>query len=124
MKDEHYIKLVEKLGKEKADRIKQAMVDDNERKRLDGIKEHERLERMVNAMIPKDKLEDCVYYNGHRWRGQHVAMWDAKKAVFLCINFTMGNFYLEELEHFEDVANTRFDGFIPFEKINKIENKF
>ena len=121
MKAEHYIKLVEKLGEEKADKIKLAIEADTERKRLDGIKEHENLERMINAMIPKEKMEDCVYYTGHRWRGQHVAMWDTNKSVFLCINFTMGNFFLEELNHFEDVANTRIDGFIPFERITKIE---
>ena len=119
MKDEHYIKLVNKLGKEKADKIKQAIEADTEQKRLDGIREHERLERMLNAMIPKKDMKDCVYYNGHRWRGQHVAMWDAKKGLFLCINFTMGKFFLEELQHFEDVAETRIDGFIPFIEIEK-----
>ena len=121
MKAEHYIKLVEKLGEEKADKIKLEIEADTERKRLEGIKEHENLQRMINAMIPKEKMEDCVYYTGHRWRGQHVAMWDANKGVFLCINFTMGNFFLEELNHFEDVADTRIDGFIPFERITKIE---
>jgi hypothetical protein len=121
MKEEHYIKLVDKLGKEKADKIKQAIEADTEQKRLDGIKEHERLERMLNAMIPKKDMKDCQYYNGHRWRGKHVAMWDANKGLFLTINFTMGDFFLEELKHFEDVAETRIDGFIPFEEINKIE---
>jgi hypothetical protein len=47
-------------------------------------------------------------------------MWDGEKKVFLTINYTMGNFYVEEIKHFEDVAETRIDGFIPFEKIIKI----
>jgi len=46
-------------------------------------------------------------------------MWDADKKIFLTINFTMGNFFLEELQHFEDVAETRIDGFIPFIEIEK-----
>jgi hypothetical protein len=31
----------------------------------------------------------------------------------------MGNFFIEELQHFEDVAKTRIDGFIPFKEIEK-----
>jgi len=77
------------------------------------------LKKMVNRMIPKKDLKGGIYYNGHRWRGKHVAMWDADKKVFLTINYTMGNFYVEELQHFEDVAETRIDGFIPFKEIEK-----
>lgn len=123
MKPEHYNKLVELIGKEKADNIKENHIKYEEEKKLQGIKEDERLERMIKTMIPKKDMKDCQYYNGHRWRGQHVAMWDAKKGVFLTINFTMGNFFLEELQHFEDVAETRIDGFIPFEEIKKVEVK-
>ena len=119
MKTEHYIKLVEKLGKEKADNIKLAMIKDKEERVRQAELEEAKLKEMVARMIPKKDLKDCTYYNGHRWRGQHVAMWDAKKGVFLCINFTMGNFFLEELNHFEDVINTRIDGFLPFIEIEK-----
>lgn len=119
MKDEHYIFLINKFGKEKADNIKNALLEADKRKIKHHELEAEKLREMVNRMIPKKDLKDGVYYNGHRWRGKHVAMWDADKKIFLTINFTMGNFFLEELQHFEDVAETRIDGFIPFIEIEK-----
>jgi hypothetical protein len=121
MKKEKYARLVELIGKEKADEVRESHAKYEEEKKAQGIKEHKRLERMVNAMIPKKDLIGGEYYNGHRWRGKHVAMWDAEKKMFLTINYTMGGFYVEELNHFEDVAETRIDGFIPFEIINKFE---
>lgn len=121
MKKEKYARLVELIGKEKADEVRESHAKYEEEKKAQGIKEHKRLERMVNAMIPKKDLIGGQYYNGHRWRGKHVAMWDAEKKMFLTINYTMGGFYVEELNHFEDVAETRIDGFIPFEIINKFE---
>ena len=121
MKAEHYEKLVDLIGEEKANEVRENLKKHEEEKRLQGIKEHERLERMVNAMIPKKDMVGGEYYNGHRWRGKHVAMWDGEKGVFLTINFTMGRFFVEELNHFEDVADTRIDGFIPFEVIKNIE---
>ena len=123
MKTEHYNKLVELIGKEKADAVKENHIKYEEEKKLEQKREADKLKAMVDRMIPKNDMKDCQYYNGHRWRGQHVAMWDAKKGVFLTINFTMGNFFLEELQHFEDVAETRIDGFIPFEEIKKLEVK-
>ena len=119
MKDEHYIILINKFGKEKADNIKNALLEADKRKIKHHELEAEKLREMVNRMIPTKDLKDGVYYNGHRWRGKHVAMWDADKKVFLTINFTMRNFFLEELQHFEDVAETRIDGFIPFFEIEK-----
>ena len=119
MKKEKYARLVELIGKEKADEVRESYIKYEEEKKLQGIKEHERLERMLNTMIPKKDLIGGEYYNGHRWRGKHVAMWDAEKKLFLTINYTMGNFYVEELQHFEDVAETRIDGFIPFKEIEK-----
>lgn len=121
MKKGQYARLVELIGVEKANEVRENFKKHEEEKKLQGIKEHERLERMVNAMIPKKDMVGGEYYNGHRWRGKHVAMWDGEKGVFLTINFTMGNFYVEEIKHFEDVAETRIDGFIPFEIINKFE---
>lgn len=120
MKKEKYARLVELIGKEKADEVRENHAKYEEEKKAQGIKEHKRLERMVNAMIPKKDLIGGQYYNGHRWRGKHVAMWDAEKKMFLTINYTMGGFYVEELNHFEDVAETRIDGFIPFEEIKKV----
>ncbi len=123
MKKENYDKLVYLIGEERADAVRESHIKYEEEKKLQGIKEHERLERMLNAMIPKQDMVGGQYYNGHRWRGKHVAMWDAEKKVFLTLNYTMGNFFIEELQHFEDVAETRIDGFIPFKQIKKIEVK-
>lgn len=119
MKPEHYNKLVGLIGKEKADEVKENFIKHKEDMKLQQEKEAAELKEMVDKMIPKDDLKDGAYYNGHRWRGKHVAMWDADKKVFLTINYTMGNFFLEELQHFEDVAETRIDGFIPFIQIEK-----
>jgi hypothetical protein len=119
MKKEKYARLVELIGKDKADEVRESYAKYEEEKKLQGIKEHERLECMLNAMIPKQDMVGGQYYNGHRWRGKHVAMWDADKKVFLTINYTMGNFFVEELQHFEDVVETRIDGFIPFKEIEK-----
>lgn len=116
-------KLIEKFGEEKASNIIKGIERNNEANRLAAIAEHEHLQRMINVMIPKDKLVDGTHYVGHRWRGTHVAMWDDKEQIFKAINFTMGNFFLENLEYFEDVKDTRLDGFIPFEVINKVEIK-
>lgn len=119
MKPEHYNKLVGLIGKEKADEVKENFIKHKEEQKRQREKEEVELKEMVDKMIPKADLKDGAYYNGHRWRGKHVAMWDADKKVFLTINYTMGNFFLEELQHFEDVAETRIDGFIPFIQIEK-----
>ena len=119
MKPEHYNKLVQLIGKEKADAVKENFTKHKQEMKLQQKREEAELKEMVDKMIPKKDLKDGTYYNGHRWRGKHVAMWDANKKIFLTINFTMGNFFLEELQHFEDVAETRIDGFIPFIEIEK-----
>ncbi len=119
MKKEHYNKLVTLIGKEKADAVKENFEKHKEDMKLQQEREEAELQEMVKVMIPKKGLIDGQYYNGHRWRGKHVAMWDGEKKVFLTINYTMGNFFLEELKHFEDVAETRIDGFIPFMVIEK-----
>ena len=120
MKKEKYVRLVELLGVERADKIREDFNKYEEEQREKGIEEHKRLERMLEKMIPKKDMVNGKYYNGHRFRGKHVAMWDGEKGVFLTINFSMGNFFVEELNHFEDVAETRIDGFIPFEIIKEI----
>ncbi len=119
MKKEQYSRLVELIGKEKADEVRENHTKHKEEQKLQQKREEAELNEMVNKMIPKKDLKDGTYYNGHRWRGKHVAMWDDDKKVFLTINFTMGKFFLEELNHFEDVAETRIDGFIPFIEIEK-----
>jgi hypothetical protein len=119
MKKEQYTRLVELIGKEKADEVRENHIKHKEEQKRQKEKEETGLKEMVDKMIPKAELKDGVYYNGHRWRGKHVAMWDGDKKVFLTINFTMGQFFLEELQHYEDVAETRIDGFIPFIEIEK-----
>ena len=119
MKKEQYTRLVELIGKDKADEVRENLIKHKEEQKVQKQKDAAELEEMVDRMIPKKDLIGGVYYNGHRWRGKHVAMWDAEKEAFLTINFTMGNFFLEELQHYEDVAETRIDGFIPFIEIEK-----
>ena len=119
MKPEQYNKLTELIGKDKADEVRENLIKHKEEKKRQKQKDAAELEEMVDRMIAKKDLIGGVYYNGHRWRGKHVAMWDAEKEAFLTINFTMGNFFLEELQHYEDVAETRIDGFIPFIEIEK-----
>lgn len=119
MKPEQYNKLTELIGKDKADEVRENLIKHKEEKKRQKQKDADELEEMVDRMIPKKDLIGGVYYNGHRWRGKHVAMWDADKEAFLTINYTMGNFFLEELQHYEDVAETRIDGFIPFIEIEK-----
>lgn len=119
MKKEQYARLVELIGKEKADEVRENHIKHKEKQKRQLEKEEAELKEMVDKMIPKADLKNGVYYNGHRWRGKHVAMWDGDKKVFLTINFTMGQFFLEELQHYEDVADTRIDGFIPFIEIEK-----
>lgn len=115
--------LIGKFGEEKALKIIDALERDNEKRRLEGIAVHEHLERMINVMIPKDDLIDGHHYNGHRWRGNHVAMWDADAGLFKTINYTIGYFYIEDLKYFGDVRETNIDGFLPFEEILKKEIK-
>jgi len=119
MKKEQYARLVELIGKEKADEVRENHDKYKEEQKRQQKREEAELKEMVDKMIPKADLKDGVYYNGHRWRGKHVAMWDGDKKVFLTINFTMGQFFLEELNHYEDVVDTRIDGFIPFIEIEK-----
>lgn len=113
-------KMLDKTGK--FDEAKKNIILENFKKHfIEREKEKEEqkkyLEELTNKMIPKEKLEDGAYYNGVRFRGAHVAMWDEKLKLFRCINYTMGDFFLEKLNHFADEINTKTDGFAPLEKI-------
>ena len=66
--------------------------------------------------IKKDDLEPGAYYMGI-CRNTNVAIWDAKKEKFIHIRYKFGHM-IDEIEHFDDVKDTRNDGFIPFEKID------
>lgn len=123
MKKEQYTRLVELIGVEKADEVRLSFIKHEEQMKHQKEKEANELKKMVNRMIPKKDLKDGIFYNGHRWRGKHVAMWNDDKKVFLTINFTVGNFFLEELQHYEDVIESRIDGFIPFKEIKKMNIK-
>lgn len=120
MKPELKEKLIARFGIDKAIKIINAIEESNKKYELAGIAVHERFERMIFEMMPKDKLEDGAWYIGHRERGSHVAQWDEKKQLFNTINFTIGQHYLEEINHLSDELNTNIDGFMPFEKINPI----
>jgi hypothetical protein len=120
MKEEQYNKLVDAIGLDKANNIREKLLEAELRKKDQIIIEAKKLAEMVDVMIPKEELVDGGQYNGHRWRNDNVAKWDSLKGVFVTINYTMGEYFIEEIPHFVDVMNTRLDGFIPFEKIEKI----
>lgn len=119
MKPGLYDKMVEKLGKTKADNIVKLIqnqeVENANRMLKDALLQKKRLEKI----IPKAELIGGEYYTGFRYRGKHVAMWDVKKGVFLTINYQFG-FFLEELPYFLDVIDTNFDGFMPFAIVKEI----
>jgi len=68
-------------------------------------------------MIPKSEMKQG-WYNGH-CRNSHMAYWDMKEQVFYHISYSF-NFYMDKIEHFEDVKDKRLDGFIPIERIERI----
>lgn len=119
MKEEHKVKLVEMLGEEKANLAFKQIEEQAKQTAIRNQAKKDEEARMVNAMIAKAYLIGGEYYSGHRFRGKHVAMWDAQEGCFLTINFTMGSFFVEKLPYFGDVAHTNQDGFIPFDKIEK-----
>jgi len=119
MKEEHKVKLVDMLGEEKANLIFKQVENQAKLNEIHEKAKKDEEARMVNAMIDKGYLIGGEYYSGHRFRGKHVAMWDAQEGCFLTINFTMGSFFVEKLPYFGDVAHTNQDGFIPFDKIEK-----
>lgn len=67
-------------------------------------------------MIPKKDMETFTYYVGS-CRNTNVAMWDHNKKKFLHIRNKYGHFFVETIDHFEDVKETGFDGFIPMRKL-------
>lgn len=123
--EKHKEKL-EKTGRFKKERIEKILenLKQNYIKKEEERKEYEeKLKDLVNKMLKKEEMEDGAYYLGHRFRGDAIAKWDKKLNRFICINWTMGDFFAEKLEHFQDVWNTRLDGFAPMKKI-EIEKFF
>ncbi len=119
MKEEHKVNIVAMLGEDKANIVFKQIEESAKQKVLHEEREKAELARMTNSMIDKGYLLDGAYYNGHRFRGPHVAMWDAERSVFLSFRFKHGHFDIETVPYFGDVANTNQDGFIPFDKIEK-----
>lgn len=70
--------------------------------------------------IPKDEMVDGAMYIGTS-RNATFAEWNERKGKFVHIGDHFGNAYLEEIEHWDDVADTGYDGFIPFEKVDRYE---
>jgi len=69
-------------------------------------------------MIPKALMEEG-WYNGI-CRNNTVACWDGEKFQYLRYKF---GYRLDTIPHFEDVKETGGDGFIPIERINRIDYK-
>lgn len=78
-----------------------------------GIEEEE--EQL--QMIPKSQMKEG-WYNGH-CRNAHMAYWDASAQMFFYLRYSF-NFYMDKIEHFDDVKELRQDGFIPIERVERI----
>lgn len=122
MKEEVYNKLVLKLGEEKADNIRRVMDEANEQKKKIQEWNKERDKKLLEIGFKKEELEDCEYYQGVRFRGHGIAQWDKKLDKFIIIAYEWGVPVIEKLEHFVDVVNIGYDGFVPLEKLEK--NKY
>ena len=68
-------------------------------------------------MIPKSEMKEG-WYNGH-CRNSHMAYWNSKEQIFYHISYSF-NLYMDKIEHFEDVKEKRQDGFIPIERVERI----
>lgn len=70
-----------------------------------------------SKMIPKSQMKEG-WYNGH-CRNSHMAYWNAKEQIFYHISYSF-NFYMDKIEHFQDVKDKRQDGFIPIERVERV----
>ena len=71
--------------------------------------------------IPKTEMKDAQWYHGV-CRNAHIAMWDKDLDKFRHLRYKFG-YFMEEIEHFDDVKETRFDGFIPVKEVEEIDMK-
>ena len=69
-------------------------------------------------MIPKIEME-IGWYKGF-CRNNYMAYWDEKDQIFYYLRYSFG-FYMDKIEHFEDVKEQRLDGFVPVERIERLE---
>jgi hypothetical protein len=66
-------------------------------------------------MIAKKDMSEG-WYKGF-CRNNYMAYWDGDKFQYLRHSF---NYYLDTIEHFEDVKEKRLDGFVPVERIERL----
>ena len=119
MREEIYNKLVLKLGEEKANEVRKAMDEANKQRKNVEKWNKERDKKFLEVGIKKEDLEDCTYYHGIRFRGHGIAQWDEKIGKFLILAYEWNLPIVEQLEHFVDVVEIGYDGFVPIEKIDK-----
>lgn len=72
-------------------------------------------------MIKKIDLIDGKTYKGF-CRGNFIATWDAKKDKFYHLAWQFQP-YVDWICHFEDTKETRVDGFVPLEIIERFDEK-
>jgi hypothetical protein len=68
-------------------------------------------------MIPKNEMKEG-WYKGF-CRNNYMAYWDEKDQIFYYLRYSF-NFYMDKIEHFEDVKDKGFDGFVPVERIERL----
>jgi hypothetical protein len=69
-------------------------------------------------MIPKNEMKQG-WYKGF-CRNNYIAYWDEKDQIFYYLRYSFG-FYMDKIEHFDDVKEKRLDGFVPVERIERVE---
>lgn len=69
-------------------------------------------------MIPKAEMVAGTYYKGF-CRNTYVALWDGNKFIYLRNKF---GYYMDTIEHFEDVKDKGTDGFVPVELIEVLDS--
>lgn len=67
-------------------------------------------------MIPKNEME-IGWYKGF-CRNNYMAFWDGEKFQYIRYKF---GYRLDTIEHFEDVKDKGYDGFVPVERIERLE---
>ena len=68
-------------------------------------------------MIPRNEMKEG-WYKGF-CRNNYMAYWDEKDQIFYYLRYSF-NFYMDKIEHFEDVKDKGFDGFVPVERIERL----
>lgn len=119
MKEERYNRLVELIGKEKADNVRDKVAEGEVIKDAMEKMNEDRDNKFLEIAIKKEDLENCAYYHGIRFRGHGIAQWDEKIGKFLILAYEFNQPNVERLEHFADVIEIKLDGFVPIEKIDK-----